>query len=402
MPAEFLFSNFVNTTIASAVAPGDATISVASVTGMPSPAANQQFALVLTDAATDSIREVVYATVVSGSNLTVLRGQEGTSALTWSSGDYVSFDPTAGVFNALLQNLQGVASNGYSSYSAAATLTQTQIGQTVLYTGSSAGTLTLPAANTVPIYESKIVFRNTGSGALTIAPSAGNTVDTTAPTLSTSQSACFISDGSSVWRALWNDAASAPGWNVGDYKITASTTVPSGWLLCYGQAISRTTYSALFAEIGTTYGAGDGSTTFNLPDCRGRAFFGLDNMGGTAASRITTAVAGFNGSSLGASGGDQNLYQHGHVVYDPTHTHLVNDPGHVHSIYTTQSAAQGTPVIAEGGETQYASYFNTAIAYTGLTIKASLTGVQVQTTGLGIAQNVPPAIIANVLIYAGV
>lgn len=49
----------------------------------------------------------------------------------------------------------------------------------------------------------------------------------------------------------------------------ARTTAPTGWLACNGSAVSRTTYANLFAAIGTTYGVGDGSTTFNLPDCRG-------------------------------------------------------------------------------------------------------------------------------------
>jgi microcystin-dependent protein len=54
-------------------------------------------------------------------------------------------------------------------------------------------------------------------------------------------------------------------------------TPPAGWLLCDGAAVSRTTYAALFAIIGTTYGIGDGSTTFNLPDSRGRASAGFDS-----------------------------------------------------------------------------------------------------------------------------
>lgn len=69
----------------------------------------------------------------------------------------------------------------------------------------------------------------------------------------------------------------------------AGATAPAGWLLCYGQAVSRTTYSALFAVIGTAYGAGDGSSTFSLPDLRGRVPAGRDNMGGSAASRLTAA-----------------------------------------------------------------------------------------------------------------
>jgi microcystin-dependent protein len=85
----------------------------------------------------------------------------------------------------------------------------------------------------------------------------------------------------------------------------AGTAAPTGWLLCFGQTVSRTTFAALFAALGTTYGAGDGSTTFALPDFRGRVPGGKDNMGGSAASRLTTAGAGVDGATLGASGGAQ-------------------------------------------------------------------------------------------------
>lgn len=60
----------------------------------------------------------------------------------------------------------------------------------------------------------------------------------------------------------------------------AGAAAPTGWLLCQGQAISRTTYAQLFSVIGTTYGSGDGKTTFNLPDMRGRVAVGSDaNLG---------------------------------------------------------------------------------------------------------------------------
>jgi len=67
---------------------------------------------------------------------------------------------------------------------------------------------------------------------------------------------------------------------------------PDGWLLCHGQAVSRSAYPGLFDVIGTTFGAGDGSTTFNTPDLRGRAVAGKDNMGGTAANRLNVALTG--------------------------------------------------------------------------------------------------------------
>lgn len=96
------------------------------------------------------------------------------------------------------------------------------------------------------------------------------------------------------------------GVTIGTIQIAAAGTADSGYLLCFGQAVSRTTYASLFTKIGTAYGAGDGSTTFNLPDLRGRMPAGLDNMGGTAANRITSAGSGVNGSTLGAAGGVQN------------------------------------------------------------------------------------------------
>lgn len=104
----------------------------------------------------------------------------------------------------------------------------------------------------------------------------------------------------------------------------AGTTAPTDWLLCFGQAVSRTTYANLFAAIGTTYGAGDGSTTFNLPDLRGRVAAGKDDMGGAAAGRLTnsgTGNPGINGATLGATGGvDRHTLS---VAQMPSHTHTV-------------------------------------------------------------------------------
>lgn len=72
---------------------------------------------------------------------------------------------------------------------------------------------------------------------------------------------------------------------IGDVKSSTRTTNHGNWFLCNGQAISRTTYAELFSIIGTNFGAGDGSTTFNLPDYRGKFLRGL---GGDSASNIYT------------------------------------------------------------------------------------------------------------------
>jgi len=80
------------------------------------------------------------------------------------------------------------------------------------------------------------------------------------------------------------------------------TTIPTGWLTCHGQSLSRSVYAELFAVIGTQYGSASG-TTFNLPDLRGRVVAGRDNMGGTAADRLSEAILGENPNSLGSAGG---------------------------------------------------------------------------------------------------
>ena len=122
----------------------------------------------------------------------------------------------------------------------------------------------------------------------------------------------------------------------------AGASAPSGWLLSYGQAISRSTYSDLFSAIGTTYGVGDGSTTFNVPDFRGRTIAGQDDMGGVSANRLTNQSGGLNGDTLGAAGGSET---HTLTVAEiPPHTHTMN--GSVQSGSSTNCAVgQGSPEI---------------------------------------------------------
>lgn len=84
------------------------------------------------------------------------------------------------------------------------------------------------------------------------------------------------------------------------------TTVPSdNFVFPYGQAISRTTYATCYARLGTAYGSGDGTTTFNLPDKRGRVGAGKGDMGGTDVGLLSSSVSGVDGKTLGATGGVQ-------------------------------------------------------------------------------------------------
>lgn len=129
----------------------------------------------------------------------------------------------------------------------------------------------------------------------------------------------------------------------GTIAYTAATTAPSGWLLCDGSAKSRTDYARLFAAIGTTFGTGDGVTTFNLPDGRGRVIAGKDNMGGSAAGRLTNAVSGLTGTTLGAAGGSESYTPAGTIGGSQSiaHTHNI---AHAHgSFYVTNLSALRAP-----------------------------------------------------------
>jgi microcystin-dependent protein len=153
----------------------------------------------------------------------------------------------------------------------------------------------------------------------------------------------------------------------GSVHMMATTTAPSGYLKCNGAAVSRTTYSALFAIIGTTHGEGDGSSTFNVPDLRGEFVRGWDDSRGVDSGR-----------SFGSSQSSQNL-QHNHGVTDPGHGHSVNDPGHFHNVAYTNSHS-GDGVIEESG-VGFSGFEPTETATTGIVINLGHTGISTQNHG---------------------
>ena len=148
----------------------------------------------------------------------------------------------------------------------------------------------------------------------------------------------------------------------------AGAAAPAGWLLCHGQAVSRADYAALFAAIGTVYGAGDGRTTFALPDLRGRAVAGKDDMGGGAANRLTNQAGGVDGDALGAAGGAEThvldltqLTPHSHTSGTLT---AALAGAHTHGIGTADDTAYDNCVHRDGFTKDETMYTDSAGAHT--------------------------------------
>jgi microcystin-dependent protein len=161
----------------------------------------------------------------------------------------------------------------------------------------------------------------------------------------------------------------------------AGSSAPSGFVLCYGQELNRTTYATLFGVIGTTYGTGDGSTTFNVPDLRGRAVAGQDDMGGSSANRLTGQSGGVDGDTLGGTGGEETQTLSTSQI--PSHNHALRYGG---AGSVNFSSADNFMQLTSGGD----AYGGTAPNFIGTT-----SSLMSSTGGGGAHNNVQPTIILN-------
>jgi len=199
------------------------------------------------------------------------------------------------------------------------------------------------------------------------------------------------SDAAFYLQSFYGNPYSVP---IGGFIDYGGATAPnSSFVLAYGQAISRTTYPTCFSLFGTTYGSGDGSTTFNVPDLRGRVTAGKDDMGGSTAGRLTSTYFGTGATTLGGVGqsNESNTLVTGNLPP-----------------YTPSGSISGTSFIGwfsdgyqpPGGGTKnaVATISNTAIGNSvNLNLSGSFTGTAQGGTSTPI-RTVQPTIILNKLL----
>lgn len=182
------------------------------------------------------------------------------------------------------------------------------------------------------------------------------------------------------------------------------TGIPNGTTISSVDSTTQITLSANATTSGTStvtvflygYGSGGDTTTVGVPDCRGRALAGLDNMGGTAASRITSAGSSINGQALNVGGGAQTVtLSQGNL---PNVNFTVTDPGHTHGISQLSGAtwSQENNLTSGGGT----GYFPRAVISGGANAtNSSTTGITVASGGSGTAVNkMGPVLMANCIV----
>ena len=183
-----------------------------------------------------------------------------------------------------------------------------------------------------------------------------------------------------VYKRSQNDWVYLTPSDMGDIKYSCQESDHGCWLLCDGRSISRTEYSDLFEAIGTAFGVGNGSTTFNIPDARGRVLGAIGSGTGLTPRSL--------GDTVGAETHTLTTSEM------PSHSHGVTDPGHAHS-YVNNTNDQNT-------DNAFASETAADQADLAQTTGSSTTGITINNTGGGGAHNnmQPTEFIGNVFIFA--
>lgn len=180
------------------------------------------------------------------------------------------------------------------------------------------------------------------------------------------------------------------------------SAIPKGYVMPVGQVRRAADFPRLAGRIFPV--AADGTITF--PDKRGRVSAARDNMGGTAANRLTTGGSGIDGTLIGAAGGADTVALtsaqnglHNHAVTDPGHGHGISDPGHGHSYQRSGGKGGGVPGFNQSPPVAATETANINASGTGISVSSAGTGISIQNAGTGAAhQNTQPTIVCNYII----
>jgi microcystin-dependent protein len=323
----FYSSTAVQTTLSGGINAAVTSIAVASVTGFPS-----SFPYTLILERDTANQEIIEVTDAAGTTLTVVRGQDGTSGLSHSTGAVVEHGVSAQDFNEPQAHIAASAGvHGVTGSVAGTSDSQTLTNKTIS-----------GANNTLTVREADLSLSDNTTGNVSttrhgLVPKAPN------------DSTKFL-DGTGAYSTPSTGSGSAV---TGEVKMYAGASTPSGYLDCDGTAVSRTTYSDLFAALGTTYGVGNGSTTFNLPNFSGKVPRGntRTSSGGSDTHQHSAVSAGTPSGSVGVSvsvssagsgvsvqsasstglaavaSGQGTIGTHGHGVTDSGHSHSAGGSG---------------------------------------------------------------------------
>jgi len=381
-----IFANNAKTTLAAPITSTQTTITVAPGTGseFPNPTTGQQFKVTLNSVSSPTVYEICNCTSRSGDTLTVIRGQEGTTALPFVLNDVVGHFDTAGVMSDLVQTEQLQA--GTYSYA--------DVGGTANALTATVGSnlTTIPDGLNLVL---GALTANTGAATLTL--TLGSTIQSSYPIVKGNNSALVAGDIPARGYPIqinWSPEYSAfvmqnPATGIfvaavptGAIVQFPATTAPTGYLIAEGQLVSRTTYAALwtFAQSSGniisdsawqagqygSFSTGDGSTNFRIPQYGGYFLRSLDNGNGIDPSRaIGTVQSNQNLSHTHSWSGSGTTSVASANIQDPSHYHTYIDAnGNQCSLWADQpGSAIGTAYAAHNTTNSYRTQSATTGVY---------------------------------------
>lgn len=321
------------TTTGSVSSSGAVVVAIADASGWPDASVGPYPIVIDPDT---PLEEKLLVTARAGLNLTVTsgnRGHDGTSAQGHSTGAVVYPVVTAAMldkFDAHVEDATlhlGTGQIDDSAYFTAGVVNAAAIGTNAV----TANKIDTGAVVEAKLGAGSVVASKLGTGAVT-ADKIGTDAVTTEKIQDAAINAAKIDDGSVGTAELADGAVTTA--KIADANVTAgklaagisptgavsmwlTSSAPSGWLLCDGTAVSRATYAALFAVVGTTYGVGDGSTTFNVPNLKGKVPVGLDaaqtefdTLAETGGANTVTLTAAQSGMPAHSTGGMSATHEH--------------------------------------------------------------------------------------------